>query len=242
MWSRCTACAPTAAAKTWPASSTAARSARDWSRPGPKRNREARYKPSNRGLYRPSPGTAPGFCPCAAFRVRLGFWFTGHCGMAPVPACTRRPACLKEVPITVPAVESMIVRAGAVGSSPRRGTSEPGIACFILADAGSPAPVVNDHCANGGQGGTGHPVVVAAQQESSRVRASIAGRDADLHHRSGGAAAGTNTQSGGPGPVSPVVGRRFGNPVVGDPPGVLGPLARKPHPHLASVRQPRTVQ
>jgi hypothetical protein len=66
----------------------------------------------------------------------------------------RRPACsdLKEVPITVPAVETMIVRAGAAGSSPRRGTSEPGIACFRLADAGSPALVVNDHCANGGQG------------------------------------------------------------------------------------------
>ena len=59
------------------------------------------------------------------------------------------------------------MRAGAVGSSPRRGTRERGIACFILADAGSPAPVVNDHCANGGQGGTGHAVVVAAQQESN---------------------------------------------------------------------------
>ena len=126
-----------------------ARTARDRNRPEPNRNGEARYKPSNRG-------SVPGFarhgarlCQCAAFRVRLGFWFTGHSKMAPGPACTRRPACLKEVLITAPAVERTIVQAGAAGSSPRRGTSEPGIACFILTDAGSPAPVVNDHCANG---------------------------------------------------------------------------------------------
>jgi len=108
--------------------------------------------------------TGPGFPSPTGFLVRRSLPDDPCPSLRP-----RRPAYsdLKEVPITVPAVESMIVRTGAVGLSQRRGTSEPGIACFIFADAGSPAPVVNDHCANGGQGGTRHPVVVAAQQESN---------------------------------------------------------------------------
>ena len=157
---------------------------------------------------------------------------------------------LKVVPITVPAVEKHHCASRAVGSSQRRGSSEPGMAFFILADADALTPVVNDQCANGGQGGAGHPVVVAAQQESNRMRASIAGRNEDPHHRSGGAAARTNTQSARPGPVSPVVGGRSGSLVVGGRSGslvvggprcVLGPPTRKPDPHLASIGSPRAV-
>jgi hypothetical protein len=71
------------------------------------------------------------------------------------------------------------------------------MACFMLVDGGSTnAPVVDDYCADGGQGGAGRPVVVAAQQEISRMRASRGGRDEDAHHRLGGAAAGAITQSG----------------------------------------------
>ncbi len=130
----------------------------------------------------------------------------------------------------------------AAGSSPRRGTGGRGMACFQLADAGSTAaPVVDDHCAGGGQGGHGRPEVVAAQQEIHRMRASRGGRDEDPHHRPGGAAAGAITQSGRPGPVSPVIGRHSGGLVAGGPPGGLGPAVRKPHPHETSVRQPRAV-
>ena len=149
---------------------------------------------------------------------------------------------LKELPVTLPAVRKHDPASRAAGSSPRRGTGGRGMACFLLADGGSvTAPVVDDHCAGGGQGGHGRPEVVAAQQEIHRMRASRGGRDEDPHHRPGGAAAGAITQSGRPGPVSLVIGRRSGSLVARGPPGGLGPAARKPHPHETSVRQPRAV-
>ena len=200
------------------------------------------------------PGTGPvsraGICP-VPHRTRAGLslsdwglWFTGYSGATSVPACAqpgeRHP--LKELPITLTAVSKHDPARMAAGSSPRRGTGGHGMACFLLADAGSAtAPVVDDHCAGGGQGGHGRPEVVAAQQEIHRMRASRSGRDEDPHHRPGGAAAGAITQSGRPGPVSLVIGRRSGSLVAGGPPGGLGAAAREPHPHETSVRQPRAV-
>ncbi len=173
-----------------------------------------------------------------------GLWFTGHSGATSVPACAqsgeRHP--VKELPISLTAVRKQDPASRAAGSSPRRGIGGGGLACFLLADGGSTAaPVVDDHCAGGGQGGHGRPEVVAAQQEIHRMRASRGGRNEDPHHRPGGAAAGAITQSGRPGPVSPVIGRRSGGLVAGGPPGGLGPAVRKPHPHETSVREPRAV-
>ena len=59
------------------------------------------------------------------------------------------------------------------------------------------------------------------------MRASRGGRDEDPHHRPGGAAAGAITQSGRPGPVSLVIGRRSGGLVAGGPPSGLGPAAAR---------------
>jgi len=162
-------------------------------------------------------------------------WFTGHFGIdASVPACAQpgERHAPKELRITAPAVRKQDPASRTVGSSPRRGIGGRGIARLMLADGGSTtAPVVHDHCAGGCQGGHGRPVVVAAQQQISRMRASRGGRDADPHHRPGGAAAGAITQIVRTEPVSLVVGRRSGNLVAGGPPGDLGPAARNPHPH-----------
>jgi len=87
------------------------------------------------------------------------------------PACAQpveRPA-LKELLMTVAAVRKQEPAGRAVGSSPRRGIGGRGITCFMLVDAGSTtAPVGNDHCAGGGQGGHGRPEVVAAQEQITR--------------------------------------------------------------------------
>ena len=76
-----------------------------------------------------------------------------------VNACPR-----KELPCHRAAVRKRILRASAISLSPlRRGIGGNGIAYFILGGDGSATgPVVHDHCAGGGQGGVGRPVVVAA--------------------------------------------------------------------------------
>ena len=221
----------------WPS----ARPGHDWNSLCTSRKREARYRPGkqSRDVSHTLTGPGPGFS-----LSDWGLWFTGRSGATSVPACAqsgeRHP--LKELPITLTAVRKQDPASKAAGSSPRRGTGGRGMACFQLADAGSTAaPVVDDHCAGGGQGGHGRPEVVAAQQEIHRMRASRDGRDEDPHHWPGGAAAGAITQSGRPGPVSPVIGRHSGGLVAGGPPGGLGPAVRKPHPHETSVRQPRAV-
>jgi hypothetical protein len=199
------------------------------------------------------PGTGPvsraGICPIP-HRTRAGLsqsdwglWFTGHSWATSVPARAqpgeRHPLKLH---ITLTAVRKQDPASRAAGSSPRRDTGGGGMACFLLAGGGSTtAPVVDDHCAGGGQGGHGRPEVVAGQQEIHRMRAIRGGRDKDPHYRPGGAAAGAITQSGRPGPVSLIIGRRSGSLVAGGPPGGLGSAARKPHRHSTSVRQPRAV-
>ncbi len=184
-----------------------------------------------------SAGPAPGF-PSPA-RV------SGHSRTdTSVPACAlpgQRHA-QKDFPVTVPAVRKQDPASSTVSSSPRRGIGGHGIAYFILGGDGSAtAPVVNDHRAGGSQGGAGHPVVVAAQQQINRMPASRGGRDEDPHHRPGGAAAGPITQIVRPGPGSPVFGGRPGSLAAGGPPGLLGPAARKPHPHPASIRGLRAI-
>jgi len=133
-------------------------------------------------------------------------------GLRPV----RRAAC-QDRHRSLPVRNQDPARARA-GSSPRRYIGVRVIACCMLADARSATtPVVNDHCAGGGQGAAGRPVVVAAQQQINRIRASRGGRDEDPDHRPGGAAAGAVTQSGRPVAVSLVVGCRSGSPVVREP-------------------------
>ena len=200
----------------WPS----ARPAHDWNRLCTSRKRKARYRPGkqSRDLSLPHRNRA------GLSLSDWGSWFTGYSGATSVPACAqpgeRHP--LKELPITLTAVSKHDPARRAAGSSPRRGTGGHGMACFLLADAGSAtAPVVDDHCAGGGQGGHGRPEVVAAQQEIHRMRASRSGRDEDPHHRPGGAAAGAITQSGRPGPVSLVIGRRSGSLVAGGLPAAL---------------------
>ena len=187
--------------------------------------------PVSRAGIRPTPPD-----PAGLSQSDWGLWSTGHSGATSVPARAqpgeRHPLKLH---ITLTAVRKHDPANRATGSSPRRGTGGGGMACFLLAAGGSTtAPVVDDHCAGGGQGGHGRPEVVAAQQEIHRMRASRGGRDKDPHHRPGGAAAGAITQSGRPGPVSLIIGRRSGSLVAGRPPGGLGPAARKPHPHETS--------
>ena len=131
---------------------------------------------------------------------------------------------------------------GQLIAAARRGIRGHGIAYFILGDDDSAtAPVVNDHRAGGGQGGAGRPVVVAAQQQINRMRPCRGGRDEDPHYRPGGAAAGPITQIVRPGPGSPIFGGRSSRLAAGGPPGLLGPAARKPHPHPASIRGLRAV-
>ena len=124
-----------------------------------------------------------------------------------------------------PGAEARYAASRVAGSSPPRGIGGRGIPCFMRVDAGFlTTPVVNDHCAGGCQGGAGRPEVVAAQQDINRMRASRGGRDENPHHWPGGAAAGTITQSGPPGPASLVVGVRPGRLADG---GGHGPAPRK---------------
>jgi hypothetical protein len=113
----------------------------------------------------------------------------------------------------------------------------------MLVDARSAtALIVDDHRVGGGQGGAGHPVVMAAQQQINRMRATRARRDKDSHYRPGGTAAGPIAQSRPPGTVSPVIRGRSGSLATGGSPGGLGPAAREPHLHAASVWPARAVQ
>jgi hypothetical protein len=72
----------------------------------------------------------------------------------------------KDILATVPVVRKQDPAGGAVSSSPRRDVRGNGIASFMLGhDRYATAPVVHDRRADGGQGGAGRPVVVAAQQQ-----------------------------------------------------------------------------
>ena len=103
------------------------------------------------------------------------------------------------------------------GASPGRRTPNPQIKAVVLLSycccGGLPAarwlfvssghdqnagPVVGTG-ANGVQRGTADPVVVTAQQQVRRSRASVCGRDDDRDHRPGPAAAGAVGVADGPG-------------------------------------------
>ena len=79
-----------------------------------------------------------------------------------------------------------------------RGTADFRARCPWLHDG---AGLVQDECADGGQGGPGLPVVVAAQQQIHRMPAP-GGRDEDPDHRSGRAAAAALSKTRRPGPAA----------------------------------------
>ena len=69
----------------------------------------------------------------------------------------------------MPAVEKHDSASGAVGYIAAAWYQRPWD-CLIHIGTDPLTPVVNDQCANGGQGGAEHPVVMAAQQESNQIR------------------------------------------------------------------------